>query len=136
MDWRGVVPAATEQRGEGDGDLRPDCRVCVFSHRQSRPVPAFLSSEVPERALGDRGWPGLAGWMKAQIQGKTRNQGRDWAVFRCPDEKKGVGGLTGTMAGDALRAQPREVLEQALDYGVFGSPGQSRIAICTLPSSP
>jgi hypothetical protein len=53
-DWRGVVPAAIEQRGEEMGDLRPDSRVCVFSHRQSGPVPAFLSSGVPKRAPGDR----------------------------------------------------------------------------------
>jgi hypothetical protein len=76
-DWRGVLPAATEQRGEGKEDLRPNCRVYVFSRRQSGPVPAFLSSGVSERATGDRGWPGLAGWIKAQIRGETRNQGHD-----------------------------------------------------------
>jgi hypothetical protein len=76
-DWRGVVPTATEQRGEEEGDLRPDSRVRVFSHRQNGPVPTFLSSGVPERAPGDRGWHELAGWMKAQIRGKTRNQERD-----------------------------------------------------------
>jgi hypothetical protein len=54
---------------------------------------AFLSFGVPERALEGRGWPGLAGWMKAQIRTKTRNWGRDWIVFRRPDKKKGVGGL-------------------------------------------
>jgi hypothetical protein len=62
-DWRGVVPAATEQRREGERDLRPNCTVCAFSRRQSGPVSAFLSSGVPERAPGDRGWPGLAGWI-------------------------------------------------------------------------
>jgi hypothetical protein len=53
---------------------------------------AFLSSGVPERAPGGRGWLGLAGWMKTQIQAKTRNRGRDWAIFRRPDEKKGCRG--------------------------------------------
>jgi hypothetical protein len=52
-DWRGVVPAATEQlEGRGRGDLRRESAVREFSHRQSGPVPAFLSSEVPERTLG------------------------------------------------------------------------------------
>jgi hypothetical protein len=53
---------------------------------------AFVSSGVPERTPGGRGWPGLAGWMKAQIRVKTRNRGRDWALFRRPDEKKGCRG--------------------------------------------
>jgi hypothetical protein len=35
----------------------------------------FVSFGVPERASESRGWPGLAGWMKAQIRVKTRNQG-------------------------------------------------------------
>jgi hypothetical protein len=72
---------------------------------------AFLSSGVPERAPEGRGWPGLAGWMKAQIRAKKRNRGRDWAVFRRPDEKKGDGGLAGLVAGDALIS-----LEHCLDY--------------------
>jgi hypothetical protein len=38
---------------------------------------AFLSSGVPGRAPEGRGWPGLAGWMKAQIRAKTRIGGRD-----------------------------------------------------------
>jgi hypothetical protein len=38
----------------------------------------FVSSGVPERASESRGWPGLAGWMKAQIRAKTRNRGRGW----------------------------------------------------------
>jgi hypothetical protein len=62
----------------------------------------FLSSGVPERAPEGWGWPGLAGWMKAQIWAKTRNRGHDWTVFRRPDEKKAAGGLAGTMAGGAL----------------------------------
>jgi hypothetical protein len=37
----------------------------------------FVLSEVPERASGSRGWPGLSGWMKDQIRAKTRNRGRD-----------------------------------------------------------
>jgi hypothetical protein len=37
----------------------------------------FVSSGVPERAPKGRGWPGLAGWMKAQIRAKSRNRGRD-----------------------------------------------------------
>jgi hypothetical protein len=80
---------ATEQWREGEGDLRPDCRVCVFSRRQSGPVPAFLSSRVPERAPGDWGWPELAGWIKAKIWEKTRNRGRDWAEYHHPDVKNG-----------------------------------------------
>jgi hypothetical protein len=28
--------------------------------------------------------------MKAQIRAKTRNRGHDWAIFRYPDEKKGL----------------------------------------------
>jgi hypothetical protein len=79
--------------------LRPDCRVCVFSRRQSGHVSAFLSSGVPERAPGDRGWPGLAGWIKAQIRGKTRNRGRDWAEYHRPDVKKTV---TGDQVGGRL----------------------------------
>jgi hypothetical protein len=55
---------------------------------------AFLSSGVPERAPEGRGWPGLTGWMKAQIRAKTRNRGRDWAVFRRLDEKKRVSGAS------------------------------------------
>jgi hypothetical protein len=47
----------------------------------------FVSFGVPERASKSRGWPGLAGWMKAQIWMKTRNQGRSWAEYRRPDEK-------------------------------------------------
>jgi hypothetical protein len=53
---------------------------------------AFLSSGVPERAPGGRGWPGLAGWMKAQIWAKTRIRGRDWADLRRLDEKNGCQG--------------------------------------------
>jgi hypothetical protein len=62
---------------------------------------AFVSSRVPERAPEDRGWPGLAGWMKAQIRAKTRNQGHDWIVFRRPDKKKGTRSLARLVAGDA-----------------------------------
>jgi hypothetical protein len=63
---------------------------------------AFLSSGVPERAPKGRGWPGLAGWMKAQIRAKTRIRGRDWADLRRLDEKKGAGGLVERVSGDAL----------------------------------
>jgi hypothetical protein len=56
----------------------------------------FVSSGVPERALGGRGWPGLAGWMKAQIQVKTRNRGRDWAIFRRPNKKRLSGASSGS----------------------------------------
>jgi hypothetical protein len=56
---------------------------------------AFVSSRVPERAPVGRGWPGLAGWMKAQIREKMRNQGRDWAVFHRPDEKRLLGASPG-----------------------------------------
>jgi hypothetical protein len=48
---------------------------CSLTDRAG-PFPLLLSG-VPERAPGDRGWPGLAGWMKAQIRGETRNRGRD-----------------------------------------------------------
>jgi hypothetical protein len=64
---------------------------------------AFLSSGVPERAPEGRGWPELAGWMKSQIRAKTRNRGRDWAVFCRSDKKKSAEGLAGTMARDALK---------------------------------
>jgi hypothetical protein len=90
------------QRREGEGDLRPDCRICVFSRRQSGPVPAFLSSGVPERAPRDRGWSGLAGWIKAKIRAKTRNRGRDWAEYHSPDVKNGRRGPSRGTAGDAL----------------------------------
>jgi hypothetical protein len=53
---------------------------------------AFLSSGVPERAPEGRGWPGLAGWMKAQIRAKTWIRGRDWADLHRPDEKNGCRG--------------------------------------------
>jgi hypothetical protein len=63
---------------------------------------AFLLSKVPERAPKGRGWPGLARWMKARIRAKTRNRGRDWAIFCRSDGKKGAGGLVWLVAGDAL----------------------------------
>jgi hypothetical protein len=56
------------------GDLQRESGVCVFSRRQSGLVPIFLSSGVPERTSGSRGWLGLYGWMKTQIRGKTRNR--------------------------------------------------------------
>jgi hypothetical protein len=67
---------------------------------------AFLLFGVPERTPEGRGWPGLAGWMKAQIRAKTRIRGRDWADLHHPDEKKRVpaGGLVGHVSGDALSA--------------------------------
>jgi hypothetical protein len=40
--------------------------------------------------------------MKVQIRAKFRNQGRDWAVFRHPDEKKDARGLVGLVGGDTL----------------------------------
>jgi hypothetical protein len=107
-----VVPAATEQRREGEGDLRPDCRVCVFSRRQSGPVSAFLLSGVPERAPGDRGWPGLVEWIKAQIRGKTRNRGRDWAKYRRPDVKND---RRGPSQGDGWRCSNNYVY-RSLNY--------------------
>jgi hypothetical protein len=39
----------------------------------------FVSSGAPERASESRGWPGLSGWMKAQIRTKTRNRRHSWA---------------------------------------------------------
>jgi hypothetical protein len=53
--------------------------------------------------------------MKAQIRGKTRNRGRDWADFRHPDEKNATGGLVGTMAGDALTHQSVHPARDTLD---------------------
>ena len=38
---------------------------------------AFVSSGVPNRASGTRGWHGLSGRMKGLIRTKTRNRGRD-----------------------------------------------------------
>jgi hypothetical protein len=46
----------------------------------------FVSSGVPERASESRGWPGLAGWMKAQFR-------MDESPI--PDEKRGTGGTAG-----------------------------------------
>jgi hypothetical protein len=40
--------------------------------------------------------------MKAQIRGKMRNQGRDWAEYRSPDVKNGRRGPSRGTAGDAL----------------------------------
>jgi hypothetical protein len=44
--------------------------------------------------------------MKAQIRAKTRIRGRDWAIYRRPDEKRVAGGLTRETAGDALIVTP------------------------------
>jgi hypothetical protein len=67
---------------------------------------AFVSSGVPERTPGGRGWRGLAGWMKAQIRAKTRNRGCDWAVFHRPDEKR----LPGPRRGHGWRCSKVEVV--------------------------
>jgi hypothetical protein len=96
-----VVPAATEQRGEGRGDLRRESGVRVFSHRQSGPVPAFLSFGVPERTPGGRGWPGLSGWIKALFRRKMRNRRSGWAELRRSDERKK--GVRGPHRGDGWR---------------------------------
>jgi hypothetical protein len=63
----------------------------------------FCFVRSPEHASESRGWPGLAGWMKAQIRAKTRNRGRDWAEYRRPDEKIGCRGPNQGVAGDALK---------------------------------
>jgi hypothetical protein len=63
----------------------------------------FVSSGVPGRALGTRGWPGLFGRMKGLIRMKSRSRGRGWAIFVHPDEKRCPGGLVGETAGDALK---------------------------------
>jgi hypothetical protein len=60
----------------------------------------FVLSRVPERASESRGWPGLTGWMKAQIRAKTRNRGCDWAEYRHSDEKMRCRGPT---RGDGWR---------------------------------
>jgi hypothetical protein len=65
------------KEGEGRGDLRRESGVRLFSRRQSEPIPVFLSPGVPERTPEGRGWPGLAGWMKAQLRAKTRNREHD-----------------------------------------------------------
>jgi hypothetical protein len=49
---RGGAGGDRATRGEGEGDLRRESGVRVFSRRQSRPVPTFLSSGVPERTRG------------------------------------------------------------------------------------
>jgi hypothetical protein len=69
---------------------------------------AFLSSRVPERAPEGRGWPELAGWMKAQIRTKKRIRWHDWTVFHRPDEKKGCQGLAWLekLLGHLQRADP------------------------------
>jgi hypothetical protein len=61
--------------------------------------------------------------MKAQIRAKTRNRGRDWAVFRRPDRKKAAGSLVGFVAGDALKdeaelAQPSLVWLKIVSEGL------------------
>jgi hypothetical protein len=61
---------------------------------------AFVSSGVPERSPGGRGWPGLSRRMKGLIRTKSTSQGRDWAVFVHPDGKKGS---WGPRQGDGLR---------------------------------
>jgi hypothetical protein len=68
---RGGAGGDRATRGEGEGDLQLESEVHVFSHRQSRPVPAFLSSGVPERTPRGRGWPGLSGWIKALFRGEN-----------------------------------------------------------------
>jgi hypothetical protein len=72
-------------RRDDEDDDRPLSLFLAFSR-------AFLSSGVPECALEGRGWPGLAGWMKAQIRAKTRIRGRDWADLRRPDKKNACRG--------------------------------------------
>jgi hypothetical protein len=64
--------------------------------------PLFSRPESPSVPRGP-GWPGLAGWIKAQIRRKRRNRGHDWTVFRRPDEKKRLPRASPGSAGDALR---------------------------------
>jgi hypothetical protein len=118
--WRDVHRWQLLQRAEDDARERRRCTedetmrtTTDLSRRQVRAtrcagsffaiLHAFLSSGVPERVPEGRGWPGLAGWMKAQIWAKSRNRRRDWADFRRPDEKKGAGSLAGLVAKDSLR---------------------------------
>jgi hypothetical protein len=77
--WRRRPPTLADRSGPHD----PRERARIFSAVSRQ----FVSSGVPERVPEGRGWPGLAGWMKAQIRAKSRNRGRDWAVFHRPDEK-------------------------------------------------
>jgi hypothetical protein len=51
---------------------------------------AFLSFGVSERASEGRGWPRLAGWMKAQIRAKTRIQDTTRLIFAIRMKKKRV----------------------------------------------
>ncbi|KAK1604421.1 hypothetical protein QYE76_028094 [Lolium multiflorum] len=59
----------------GFGFLSPTTRVhTAFRAKKFHPE--------SERAPGDRGWRGLAGWMKGQIRTKTGNRERYWADLR------------------------------------------------------
>jgi hypothetical protein len=73
-DWRGMVPAATEQR-EGREDLgRQSGGIRVFCRRHSGSIPAFLSSGVPERTPGVGDGLDSPDGLKA-IRRKTRSRG-------------------------------------------------------------
>jgi hypothetical protein len=76
----------------GGGDLQRESGVRVFSHRQSGPVPAFLSSGVPEHTPGSQGLPGLSGWIKALFWGKRGTGGAAGLNYAVRMEKKGIRG--------------------------------------------
>jgi hypothetical protein len=69
----------------------PSCR---RHHGPARRFAHFCFIRSPRARLEKPGWPGLAGWMKAQIQAKTKNRGRGWAEYHRPDEKKSCRGPT------------------------------------------
>jgi hypothetical protein len=106
-DWRGVVPAATEQQ-EGRGDLRRESGgVRVFSRRLSGPVPAFLTSGVPERTPGAGDGLSSPDGLKAKSRGKRGAGGAAGPNNAVRMKKMAAGGLVGETAGDSLTYKQR-----------------------------
>jgi hypothetical protein len=68
--------------------------------------------------------------MKFQIRAKTRNRGRDCAIFHRPDKKKAAGGLIGEMVGDEGMTLGSSILA----YLVFG-PGRTLTKVIVRPTS-
>jgi hypothetical protein len=63
---------ATEQRGEGEEDLRLDSRVRVFSRRQSGPAPLFSRPESPSAPRG----VGMA-WARRMDEGPNSRENEE-----------------------------------------------------------